>query len=244
MKKLIKEVLDDLKYSQVNFESKSAREMIANLISAALKAKGSYKEYTDYEIDEQKARASWVCAICGKSTYELDYDYVGSGANHLSCELRLEQDEKYREKNWSQKKHEDKVFNEYVEDIDDQAYAQGRKSSKDDLDSDENVKLRNEVFEKQKQLFEDAGDGHMLKVAKEIVYTKKNEALKLAEEIIEGQEGKWIYESPDGGKTVFRRPFSNYDPKYKEEINWETKEPTGRMFTQYPFLPSSNSDEE
>jgi len=244
MKKLIKEVLDDLKYSQVNLESKSSREMIANLISAALKAKGSYKEYTDYEIDEQKARASWVCDICGKSTYELDYDYVGSGANHLSCELRLEQDEKYREKNWSQKKHEDKVFNEYVEDIDDQAYAQGRKSSKDDLDSDENIKLRNEVFEKQKQLFEDAGDGNMLKVAKEIVYTKKNEALKLAEEIIEGQEGKWIYESPDGGKTVFRRPFSNYDPKYKEEINWETKEPTGRVFTQYPFPPSSNSDEE
>ena len=32
------------------------------------------------------------------------------------------------------------------------------------LDSDENVKLRDEVFEKQKQLFEDAGDGHMLKV--------------------------------------------------------------------------------
>ena len=110
MKKLIKKVLDDLKYSQVNLESKSAREMIANLISAVLKAKGSYKEYTDYEIDEQKASASWVCTICGKSTYELDYDYLGSGANHLSCEYRLEQDEKYREKNWSQKKHEDKVF--------------------------------------------------------------------------------------------------------------------------------------
>ena len=111
MKKLIKEVLNDLKHSQINLESKSAREMIANLVSAALKAKGSYKEYTDYEIDEQKASASWVCTICGKSTYELDYDYVGSGANHLSCEVRLEQDEKYREKNWSQKKHENKVFN-------------------------------------------------------------------------------------------------------------------------------------
>ena len=217
MNKLIKEVLDDLKYSQVNFESKSAREMIANLISAALKAKGSYKEYTDYEIDEQKAKASWVCVICGKSTYELDYDYLGSGANHLSCELRLEQDEKYREKNWSQKKHEDKVFNDYVEDIDEQAYAQGRKSSKDNS---------------QKQLFEDAGDGHMLKVDEE------KERMKLVEEIIEGQEGKWIYESPDGGKTVFRRPFSNYDPKYKEEIDWETKEPTGRKFTQYPFSSS------
>lgn len=244
MKKLIKEVLDDLKFSQVNLESKSAREMIANLISAVLKAKGSYKEYTDYEIDEQKARASWVCTICGKSTYELDYDYLGSGANHLSCELRLEQDEKYREKNWSQKKHEDKVFNDYVEDIDEQAYAQGRGSSKDDfdVDSDENVKLRDEVFEKQKQLFEDAGDGHMLKVDVEKERMKLVEELSVSNDgelsILEKQEGKWIYESPDGGKTVFRRPFSNYDPKYKEEIDWETKEPTGRLFTQYPFSSS------
>ena len=240
MKKLIKEVLDDLKYSQVNLESKSSREMIANLISAVLKAKGSYKEYTDYEIDEQKARASWVCAICGKSTYELDYDYVGSGANHLSCELRLEQDEKYREKNWSQKKHEDKVFNDYVEDIDEQAYAQGRGSSHRVVD-DAGVDIETGKYVGDsgvKQLFEDAGDGHMLKVDEE------KERMKLVEEIIEGQEGKWIYESPDGGKTVFRRPFSNYDPKYKEEIDWETKEPTGRVFTQYPFLPSSNSDEE
>ena len=232
------DVLDDMSMGQINLGSEGARKVIANTITAALKTKGSYKEYTDYEIDEQKARASWVCAICGKSTYELDYDYVGSGANHLSCEIRLEQDEKYREKNWSQKEHEDKVFNEYVEDIDDQAYAQGRRSSKADLDSDENIKLRNEVFEKQKQLFEDAGDGTMLKVDEE------KEKMKLVEEIIEEQEGKWIYESPDGGKTVFRRPFSNYDPKYKEEINWETKEPTGRMFTQYPFSSKSNSDEE
>ena len=241
MKKLIKEVLDDLTYSQVNLESKTSRVMIANLISAALKAKGSYKEYTDYEFDEQKAIASWVCDICGKSTYEVEYDYIGSGANHLSCELRLELDEKYREKNRYQKKEID----EYVEDIDEQAHAQGRGSSfggdtgiDADFGYDENVKLRDEVFEKQKQLFEDAGDGTMLKVDEE------KEKMKLVEEIVEEQKGKWIYESPDSGKTVFRRPFSNYDPKYKEEINWETKEPTGRVFTQYPFPPSSNSDEE
>jgi len=233
-----------LEHGQINLGSKSAREMVANLISAALKAKGSYKEYTDHEIDEEKARASWVCTICGKSTYELDYDYLGSGANHLSCEVRLELDEKYSEKNWSQKKHEDKVFNDYVEDIDEQAYAQGRGSSKDDLDvdSDENVKLRDEVFEKQKQLFEDAGDGHMLKVDVEKERMKLVEELSVSNDgelsILEKQEGKWIYESPDGGKTVFRRPFSNYDPKYKEEIDWETKEPTGRLFTQYPFPPS------
>jgi len=59
------------------------------------------------------------------------------------------------------------------------------------------------------------------------------ESHKLADEIVDNQEGKWIYESPDGGKTVFRRPFSDYDPMNKEEIDWETKEPTGRKFTEY-----------
>ena len=104
MKQLIKDVLDDMSTGQINLSSSSARELIATTITAALKTKGSYKEYTDYEFDEQKAIASWVCDICGKSTYELDYDYIGSGANHLSCELRLEQDEKYRKKNRYQKK--------------------------------------------------------------------------------------------------------------------------------------------
>jgi hypothetical protein len=59
------------------------------------------------------------------------------------------------------------------------------------------------------------------------------ESHKLADEIVDNKDEKWIYESPDGGKTVFRRPFSDYDPKNKEEIDWKTKEPTGRKFTEY-----------
>ena len=112
MKQLIKDVLDDMSTGQINLSSNGARELIATTITAALKTKGSYKEYTEYELDEEKARASWVCSICGKNTFEIDSDYIGSGTNHLGCELRLEQDENYRKKNWSQKKHEDKVFGE------------------------------------------------------------------------------------------------------------------------------------
>ena len=67
------------------------------------------------------------------------------------------------------------------------------------------------------------GDGHMIAVG------------KLSEEIVDSKEGEWIYESPDSGKTVFRRPFSDYNPKNKEEIDFKTKEPTGRIFTDYPF---------
>ena len=46
---------------------------------------------------------------------------------------------------------------------------------------------------------------------------------------------KWIYESPDGGETVFRRPFNDYDSENKEEIDWKTRKPTGRKFSDYPF---------
>ena len=60
------------------------------------------------------------------------------------------------------------------------------------------------------------------------------EAMKLAEAIVDDlKEGDYIYESPDSGKTVFRRKFQDYNPKNKEEIDWETKKPTGRKFNQY-----------
>ena len=113
MKQIIMDVLDDMSMGQINLGSEGARKVIANTITAALKTKGSYKEYTDYELDEQRARESWVCSICGESTFEVDYDYLGSGYNHLGCELKSQEE-----------------IDEYIEDIDEQAYAQGRGSSK------------------------------------------------------------------------------------------------------------------
>ena len=61
----------------------------------------------------------------------------------------------------------------------------------------------------------------------------ETERMKLSEQIVEHYGDGYIFESPDNGKTVFRRKFQDYDPKNKEEIDWETKEPTGRNFTQY-----------
>jgi hypothetical protein len=263
--------------SQINLASESARETVSSLISAALKTKGSYNEYTEYELDEQKARASWVCSICGENTFEVDSDYVGSGTNHLGCELK------------SQEEIED-----FIEDIDEQAYAQGRGSSHDqggnyiipageEVDGmyfDDEVKEWEEAvgYKEPVQTLDDGGGityrddnddiPEGLKRANELshqalqeglqkqIYTEMTsdglpkggdaqavkESHRLAEQIVEAQEGTWIYESPDGGKTVFRRPFSDYDPKNKEEINWETKEPTGRKFTEYPFKVNRGPD--
>tara|TARA_A100001011_G_scaffold238974_1_gene246948 strand:- start:2208 stop:2663 length:456 start_codon:yes stop_codon:yes gene_type:complete len=36
------------------------------------------KEYLDY----------WTCDICNENTHEVNYDYLGSGTNHLGCELK------------------------------------------------------------------------------------------------------------------------------------------------------------
>ena len=43
--------------------------------------------------EEQEAIDSWVCEICNKSTYDVEYDYIGSGTNHLNCELKQESQE-------------------------------------------------------------------------------------------------------------------------------------------------------
>ena len=176
MKQLIKDVLEDMSQDQINLASETARETIATVIISAIRAsdKGWYldldhseeREKEDKKMieshlsEEWKVKASWVCSICGKNTYDVDWDYIGSGTNHLGCEL---EDEKRkgdrREKNWSQKKHEDKVF---------------------------------------------GNDGHREHPYNSFVRNKK-EVDKLAEEIVSDNDTGYIYESPDGGKTVYKR---------------------------------------
>ena len=107
MKQVILDVLEDLSQGQINLASKGARKTIANSIMAAIKSEGWYLDLAEKEdedtckhgnslnsicseCDEQQMRETWVCSICGKSTYEVDYDYIGSGTNHLGCELKEE----------------------------------------------------------------------------------------------------------------------------------------------------------
>jgi len=232
MKQTIRDVLDDMSDSQINLASDAARETVSNLISVALKTKGSYTEYGDDEIEEQNARETWVCSICGKNTFEVDYDYIGSGTNHLGCELELEIDKKSYINDEVDETDKDKKVdwfdfqNSYFGNCNDDAdYYTGPKPREKNWSQ---KKHEDKVFGDEKSWYEDAGDGTMLKV-------KQNWVDKLSEEIVDNKDEKYIYESPDGGKTVFRRPFSEYDTSKKEEIDWETKEPTGRKFIDYPF---------
>ena len=189
MKKIIRKVLDELGDTQINLGSEASRETIASLISSTLKDKGEYKEHKKDELEEQKVRETWICSICGKNTYDIDWDYIGSGTNHLSCEVRLELDEKKLE-------------------------------------------------ERGKKLYEDQGDGHLLEVEdsrtgkdrreREVQpldhpdrrKSDRREKNKLSEEIVDNDLG-YVYESPDGGETVYKRKFGEDKRELVDNEDWE-----------------------
>ena len=58
------------------------------------KIRRMYRRETDtYDLSfdkKTKIENSWICNICGDSTFEVEYDYMGSGTNHLECELKQE----------------------------------------------------------------------------------------------------------------------------------------------------------
>ena len=51
---------------------------------------GRLHKYQEFWDNGQKAKESWVCDICNKNTYNVEWDYIGSGTNHLGCELKME----------------------------------------------------------------------------------------------------------------------------------------------------------
>ena len=183
MKELIVSVLEDMAGGQVNLESKAAREMVATTITAALKTKGSYKEYTEYELDEQKARASWVCSICGKNTFEVDSDYIGSGTNHLGCELESENDKKPYINDTVDETDKDKKVDWF-----EHSWANDDKR----VTSDRRKEDRREKNWSQEK-HEDK------------VFNHQSWIDKVSEEIVSDNDTGYIYESPDGGKTVYKR---------------------------------------
>ena len=242
------DVLDDMSDSQINLASETARETVSSLISTALKTKGSYIEFTDSEVEEQNARATWVCSICGENTADVDYDYLGSGTNHLGCELEKEVPEPLVVDDAGV----DIETGKYVGDNIPEGLKRAKELSQEALEegirrekNSSQKKHEDKVFGKPGKWREDIQKQAYLEMTSDGLPEGGDaqavlESHKLADEIVDNQEGKWIYESPDGGKTVFRRPFSDYDPKNKEEIDWETKEPTGRKFTEYPFKKIEN----
>ena len=223
MKETIKGVLEDIADSQPNLHSESAREMIANLITAALKSKDDLgvdehpypSDFGDTEREEEKAK--WVCEFCGKNTFDVDWDYIGSNYNHLGCEL-LEGFDKIKDNN-----------NDYV-------YSGDMKKDPPSLEGARGtIKVEKK---KRKKWYEDAGDGHMIPVEKMKTihntdakiqaespyndgYTRKYYQDLLSEEIVGENSLGYIYESPDGGETVYRRKVGESERELVSKKDWE-----------------------
>ena len=108
MKQVILNVLEDVSKGQPNLESEAAREVIANLIIDGIEPntiddtliKKTAEGWADVlgVNEEEIERKKWVCTICNKSTWEVDWDYIGSEYNHLGCELEIEMEEDRRKK--------------------------------------------------------------------------------------------------------------------------------------------------
>ena len=129
MKQLIKDVLEDMSHgpSTITLSSPVFRETIANAVVAAIRSK-----------------RGWVLDL---NTYDVDWDYIGSGTNHLGCELELEMKEK--------------------------------------------------------------------------AFNQDNSVDKLSEEIIDSRDIGYIYESPDSGKTIYRRKMGESKKELVDEDEWE-----------------------
>ena len=265
MKQLIMDVLDDMSTGQINLESEASRKLIANTIMAAIKTNNGRKGWVldlstidggpklDTPIyeksDEQKARESWVCSICGENTFEVDYDYIGSGTNHLGCELKSQ-----------------KEIDEYIEDIDEQAYAQGRGSSMDEMEIRRQKnwlqkKHEDKVFGKDEiKRGPDRRGGDRRTVSRDSIdlteakiqassdhndgWVKKYYEDKLSEAIVDNKEERYIYESPDGGKTVYRRKFGEDKRELMDKKEWEKRKKSSIAYNIQPTPINDYGDDD
>jgi hypothetical protein len=233
---------------QPNMASESFRNNLAQEIALLLREKGSYIEFTDSEIDEQKARETWVCSICGENTADVEYDYVGSWLkvseekndihreppynSFVKNKEELEKSNDYvysgdmkesRKKNWLQEKHEEKVFGHdqggnYIpasEEVDGMYTDEEVKGWEEAVgyvepDNDTDVELRDKIFEEQKhEFFENTQKQLYTEMTSEGLpeggdSQAVKESHRLAEELVDSPTG-YIYESPDGGETIYRR---------------------------------------
>jgi len=212
MKQLIMDVLEDMSTGQINLESEAARELITNTIMAAIKTDGGWfldlstldnKPKLDIPIyektDEQNARETWVCYICGENTFDVDYEYIGSGTNHLGCELKVE------------------MSSSNDAEFDDADYYTGPDGHYERYGDISHELMDSEPFSVVDNLGYDTKDKKQKKIGE---ITKQQYRNLLSEQIVDNKGEGYIYESPDGGETVYKREVGSD----KKELVWSSDE--------------------
>jgi len=176
MEKLIETVLEELR--DTNLHSAAGRQAIVRGIMKEVRSgKGFFLNMNSIDGErvpgqtDKEEEAKWVCEHCNESTFYVEYDYIGSGANHLQCDLK-------ETKHFADDFHEGK-------------------------DGDNDYVYSGDLKDAQQQAYNElSADG--LPPGGDAQATR--DAQKLAEEIAEGSADLgYIFESPDGGETLYRR---------------------------------------
>jgi len=176
MEKLIETVLEELR--DTNLHSAAGRQAIVRGIMKEIRSgKGFFLNMNSIDGErvpgqtDKEEEAKWVCEHCGESTFYVEYDYIGSGANHLQCDLK-------ETKHFADDFHEGK-------------------------DGDNDYVYSGDLKDAQQQAYNElSADG--LPPGGDAQATR--DANKLAEEIAGGSvDLGYIFESPDGGETIYRR---------------------------------------
>ena len=100
MEKLIETVLEELR--DINLHSAAGRQAVVKAIMKKIRSKtGWYLNMNTIDGErvpgktDKEEEAKWVCEHCGESTFEVEYDYIGSNYNHLACDLKAESPDSY-----------------------------------------------------------------------------------------------------------------------------------------------------
>ena len=96
IEKLIDTTLE--KYRITNLHSAAGRQVIVKAIMKQIRSSQQSFFLNMNTIDgkrvpketDKEEEAKWICKICGQSTFDVDYDYLGTETNHLECELHPE----------------------------------------------------------------------------------------------------------------------------------------------------------
>ena len=191
MEKLLETVLEELR--DTNLHSAAGRQAVVRAIMKKIRSKtGWYLNMNTIdggvpEVGDKEEEAKWVCEHCDESTFEVDYDYIGSNYNHLQCDLK-------------ETKHFANDFHE------------GR-------DGDNNYVYSGDLKDAQQQAYNElSADG--LPPGGDAQATR--DANKLAEEIAGGSvDLGYIFESPDGGETIYRRKVGESERELISKENWK-----------------------
>jgi|TARA_R100000781_G_C4044580_1_gene115254 hypothetical protein len=126
MEKLIETVLEELR--DTNLHSAAGRQAIVKAIMKEIRSgKGFFLNMNSIDGErvpgetDKEEQAKWICEHCGESTFEVEYDYIGSNYNHLQCDLK-------KTKHFADDFHEGKdgdnnyVYSGDLKDVQQQAY--------------------------------------------------------------------------------------------------------------------------